>query len=82
MPTYDVSWSVVETVNGAGKHDGGVKDGGHRTLAEGRVQKEAASEEAIRTELTTVLKGNFPEHVLGPTYDLERIYKIEITQAD
>lgn len=78
---YDIIWRVEEVVNGPGHHDKGIRDGDHRTLAEGKVQKEGDSEAVLRAELTEVLEKSFPRHALGPTYDLDRIYHIDITDA-
>lgn len=81
MPSYTVKWRVIEQVNGLGRHDDGVRDGDKRTIADGVVDREAESEEAIRSELAQVLENAFPRHALGPTYDLDRWYEIEITPA-
>lgn len=79
MPSFTVKWTVIEQVNGSGQHDEGVRDGDRRTLADGVVEKEAESEDALRAALTAVLEQTYPPHALGPTYDLDRWYEIEIT---
>lgn len=79
MPTYTVKWRVIEQVNGPGRHDDGVRDGDKSTIADGVAERVAESEDAIRSELTHVLENAFPRHALGPTYDLDRWYEIEIT---
>lgn len=81
MPTYNIKWRVIEQVNGLGRHDDGVRDGDRSTIADGVVDREAESEAAIRAELTAALEKSFPPHGLGPTYDLDRWYEIEITEV-
>lgn len=78
MSNYNIVWRVEEVISGPGQHDGGVRDGDRRTVADGKVQKEAASEASLRAELTAVLEGIYPRHAYGPTYDIDRIYHIEI----
>lgn len=78
MQVYDITWKVEEVVSGPGQHDGGVRDKDRRILADGKVQKEAVSEDALRSELTVVLESHYPRHDYGPTYELDRIYHIEI----
>lgn len=81
MPTYTVKWSVKEHVNGPGRHDDGVRDGDVRTLASGERDIEGESAEQLRGELTADLERVFPRQALGPTYNLDRVYEIEITEA-
>lgn len=79
MATFHIKWSVRETINGGGQHDDGVRDGDITTVASGEIFKEGESAEALRAELTAVLEKAFPRHGLGPTYDIDRTYDIEIT---
>lgn len=81
MKTFHVVWSVSELINGPGRHDDGVRDGDVSTVASGEVTKEAESVEAIRAELTEALERGLPRHALGPTYNIERTYNIEITDV-
>lgn len=81
MPTYTVKWAVKEHVNGPGQHDDGVRDGDIRVLANAEVDREAESAEELRSELTAFLEQHFPRLALGPTYNLDRVYEIEITEA-
>lgn len=81
MPFFDIEWSVTESINGPGEHDDGVRDGDQKIVANGKVQKEADSGDSIREELTQVLRKEFPPHSLGPTYDIERTYSIEINEV-
>lgn len=81
MTTFNVKWSVREMINGPGRHDFGVRDGDVTTVADGEVVKEAESADSLRAELTAALEQGFPRHVLGPTYDIDRIYDIEITEV-
>lgn len=77
---FNVSWKVIEVVNGEGDHDDGVKDGDTKVLAEGEVKgKEADSANALRTDLTAALEQAFPSFAHGPTYDMLRSYDILIT---
>lgn len=77
MTKFNVSWKVIEVVNGSGST---VVDGARRTIARGHVQfKEAESADALRAELTKVLETAFPPFAQGPTYDLLRSYDITIT---
>jgi uncharacterized protein (DUF1697 family) len=77
MSKYDIKWRVEEQVSGPGKHDGGVRDGDRSVLASGQVVKEG-DEANLRAQLTAALKDAYPEHTHGPTYDLDRIYTIEM----
>lgn len=79
MSTFNIKWSVREHINGPGMHDGGVRDGDITTVASGEVNKEAESAEALQADLTAALEKAFPRHGLGPTYDIDRVYDIEIT---
>lgn len=81
MKMFHVEWSVKEHINGPGKHDDHVRDGDVNTVAEGKVDKEGESADALRAELTALLKSSYPEHGLGPTYDIDRTYHIEITET-
>jgi len=80
MSTFHVKWSVREHISGPGRHDDGVRDGDVSTVADGEVDKEANSADDLRAELTALLEKTFPPHGLGPTYDIDRTYNIEITQ--
>lgn len=80
MALFHIKWAVKEHINGPGSHDDGVRDGDVRA-AEGVVDKESESADALRSELTEVLKANFPPHGLGPTYDIDRTYEIDITET-
>lgn len=82
MSEYDIIWKVEEIVSGSGQHDDGVRDGDRRIVADGKVRKEGVSEGALRVELTGVLQQHFPRHAFGPTYDLDRIYHIEINALE
>ena len=81
MPSYNIKWSVTEIVNGPGQHDDGVRDGDKRHVADGEVIKEGESADALRAELTAALERGFPRVGLGPTYNLDRTYNIEITEV-
>jgi hypothetical protein len=78
---FDITWRVEEVVSGPGQHDGGVRDGDRRFVADGNVQKEALSEVALRSELTGVLENIYPRHSYGPTYNIDRIYHIDILEV-
>lgn len=80
MTTFHVKWSVSEHINGPGKHDDGVRDGDVNVVASGEVDKEATSADEIRADLTAALRKGFPEQGLGPTYNIDRVYHIEITE--
>jgi hypothetical protein len=75
---YNIKWQVEEIVSGPGQHDGDVRDGDRRTVATGDVVKDGASEDELRSELTRMLEQVYPRHAYGPTYELDRIYHIEI----
>lgn len=77
---YDIKWRVEEQVSGPGKHDDGVRDGDRKVLASGEVVKDG-DEADLRAQLTAALREAFPEHALGPTYNLDRIYTIEMEPA-
>lgn len=79
MPTFHVKWRVIEIVNGPGRHDGGRRDGDRDEIATGEIDKVAENAHTIRAELTAALQDTWPRHALGPTYDLDRVYEIEIT---
>lgn len=81
MSEFDITWKVEEIVNGPGRHDGGVRDKDRFIIADGKVVMQGESEKALRSELTKVLEQNFPRHAVGSTYDLYRIYHIEITDV-
>lgn len=72
---FHVVWSVHEVVNGSGD---GLSHGDRRQIAQGEVTKSAASGNAIRTELLAALKGAFPKHVMGGTFELDRVYDVSI----
>lgn len=82
---FQIDWNVMETINGpsgqGGLHDDGVCDGDKTCAASGSIEKEGESEAALREELTAELKKVFPEHGLGPTYDIERSYDIKIVEV-
>lgn len=78
MASYLVKWKVTEVANGTGDE---YVHGREYHVAEGTVTKEAASPGAIREELTKVLEDAFPLHVMAGTYELDRVYDIEITEA-
>lgn len=80
MSLYDIKWRVEEVVSGPGQHDGGVMDGDRHTVAAGDVVKEGSSEEELRAELTRILEQTYPRHAYGPTYELDRIYHIDISE--
>lgn len=79
---FKIKWSVRETVNGPGSHDDGVRAGDTKIVASGDIDKEGESAEALRAELTLALEKAFPHHGLGPTYDIDRTYTIEITPVN
>lgn len=79
MPMFNVKWSVTEIVNGAGEHDDGVRDKQRKVIARGEINKEGESAEALRSALTSLLEKNFPREDMGPTYNLDRVYDINIT---
>lgn len=79
MPTFNVKWSVHETVVGSGDHDGGVREGDRFLVAQGDVDKEAESPEQIDQDLRALLMDSWPLQGLGPTYNLDRQYDIAIT---
>lgn len=79
MTTFHVQWAVREIINGPGQHDGGVRDGDITIVASGEINKTALSPEDLRSELMKALEQAFPPHALGPTYDIDRTYDIEIT---
>lgn len=81
MATYTVKWAVKEHVNGPGKHDDGVRDGDVRTLATGEKDVDGESAAVLRAELAAALEAAFPRQALGPTYNLDRVYEIEIAEA-
>jgi hypothetical protein len=82
MTNYEITWSVAEVISGPGLHDNGVRDGDRRIVADGKVQKEAVSEAVLRAELVAVLENCYPRHDFGPTYDIDRIYHIEIVALE
>lgn len=79
MPNFHVKWSVQERVVGPGEHDHGIREGDVFDVAKGETDKEAESEQAIYDELNALLRSTWPQQGLGPTYNLDRVYKIEIT---
>lgn len=79
MTLFHVKWSVTKVISGGGKHDDGVRDGDREVEASGEVDREGSSAAAIEADLTSALENAFPRHALGPTYDIDRIYNIEIT---
>lgn len=83
MKSFNVKWDVTEIVNGPGRHDNGVRDGDRTIVASGEVTVPApeGSAENLRTSLTADLEDVFPRHAVGPTYDLDRIYNIEVTEV-
>lgn len=81
MTLFNVVWHIEERINGPGKHDDGVRDDDVRIIARGEVQKEATSENEIRTALTQALREAFPDKDLGPTYNIYKTYVIDITPA-
>jgi hypothetical protein len=82
MPKFRVTWSVFEVVHAdVGVHDDGVKDGDRRRLAGSEIIKEARTKQEIESDLISRLKKVFPRHAPGSTYDLEREYKIEISEV-
>lgn len=80
MTTYNVVWSVKETVNGPGEHDGGVRDGDVNVLAQGTTQREG-DPSAMYDELMALLRETWPPESVGPTYDLIRTYEIDIREV-
>lgn len=80
MSLYEIKWRVEEVVSGPGQHDGGVRDGDVRNIAAGDVIKEGTSEDELRSELTRALEQAYPRHAYGPTYELDRIYHIDISE--
>ena len=81
MSLFNVKWSVTEVVNGPGKHDDGIVDGQRIIVAQGQVKKVADSEDSIRQSLISVLKTSFPEQGLGPDYNIDRVYDVNIQEA-
>jgi hypothetical protein len=82
---FQIDWEVMETINGpsgqGGLHDDGVCDGDRTCAASGSIEKEGENEVALREELIAALKKVFPEHGLGPTYDIIRSYNIRIKEV-
>ncbi|MFH0892573.1 MAG: hypothetical protein V1867_07430 [Candidatus Falkowbacteria bacterium] len=81
MSKFKVKWKVTEFVNGRGEHEDGVRGGDQRILASGEVVKEAESAEMLKSQLTEALEQAFPRTALGPTYNLDRIYDIDINEV-
>lgn len=77
MPRYLVTWSVDELVNGPGHPEDGKK---HLGIAKGRIEKDG-EEADLRRELTQLLQRSWPPTALGDTYNLERIYNIDIQKV-
>lgn len=82
MTRFHMKWAVRETINGPGKHDDGVRDGDSSIVADGEVDKEAESADALAAELTAALERSFPRLGLGPTYNIDRTYDIKITPVN
>jgi hypothetical protein len=78
--TWTVTWSVEELISGPGKHDDGARDGDRDTIAKGQVDKEG-DPNTLRAELMEILRETWPPHALGPTYDIDRLYHIDISEA-
>lgn len=78
MPNFHIKWAVSEAVNGE-DFDGGRRHGHQSVVASGEVDKEGPSAEALRAELTDALKGPFPTHSMGGTFEIDRTYNIDIT---
>lgn len=75
---FHVVWSVHEVVDGSGDD---LRHGDRRQVAQGEVIRSADSEDAIRAELLAVLKDSFPKHVVGGTYELDRVYEVSIREC-
>ena len=78
MTPFHIKWSVTEAVNGE-DFDSGRRHGHKSVVASGEVDREGESAEALRAELTVALEASFPKHALGGTFEIDRIYDIEIT---
>lgn len=75
MPAFEVRWAVTEIANGSGDD---VRHGDQREVASGYVVKDGESAEAIAAELRPHLEQTFPKVVMGPTYQFERTYSINV----
>lgn len=78
---FKVVWNVWEQVNGPGLNEDGTRDGDRIFLAKGETVKEFDTADDLRRSLTADLRVAFPPNALRGTYEVDRIYNIEITEA-
>lgn len=71
---FRIKWRVVETANGSSDN---LKHGESQTIASGDVIKQG-DEGQLRKDLTKALEDAFPKHQYGGTYELDRVYHIDM----